>query len=67
MAVGAAAGVGRSAAKPEVGAMAAPMTEPITEPVATMQTAHQPPECQTLLMPCEPAPFSLRFTMIQQC
>jgi hypothetical protein len=56
-------GAGKSLAKPVVGAVA----PPITEPAATMPAAHQPLECQTLLMPCRLAPFSLRFAMIQQC
>src|SRR5215467_6120572 len=51
-------GAGKSLAKPMVGAMAAPTT--------TMQAANQPLECQTLVMPCGPAPLSLRFAMIQQ-
>src|SRR6516165_2396887 len=55
-------GAGKSLAKPVVGAMAAPITAPMT----TMPAADQPLECQTLLMPCGPAPLSLRFAMIQQ-
>ena len=55
-------GAGKSLVKPMVGAMAAPITAPTT----TMPAADQPLECQTLVIPCGPAPLSLRFGMIQQ-